>query len=55
MIGEEGIPGKFSCEGSRRPSVGSESLLVAKTQALSMGNPPWDTLCGKGGGGIADG
>jgi hypothetical protein len=54
MIGEERILGKFSCEGCRRPSVGSESLLVAKTQALSMGNPPWDTLCGEGGGGIAD-
>jgi hypothetical protein len=55
MIGEERILDKFSCEGCRRPSVGSESLLVAKTQALSMGNPPWDTLCGEGGGGIADG
>ena len=53
MIGEERIPGKFSCEGCRRPSAGSETLLVAKTQALSMGNPPWDTLCGEGG--IADG
>jgi hypothetical protein len=40
MIGEERILGKFSCGGCRRPSVRPESLLVAKTQALSMGNPP---------------
>src|SRR5215208_7784696 len=45
MIGEERILGKFSCEGCRRPSVGFESLLVAKTHAHPMGNPPWDTLC----------
>jgi hypothetical protein len=38
MIGEERILDKFSCEGCRRPSVGSESLLVAKTQTL-YGNP----------------
>jgi len=39
MIGEERILGKFPCGGCRRPSVGPESLLMAKTQALSMGNP----------------
>jgi hypothetical protein len=40
MIGEERIPGKFSCEGCRRPSVGSESLLVAKNSGPLYGKPP---------------
>ena len=39
MIGDERILGKFSCGGCRRPSVGSESLLVAKTQALYRESP----------------
>jgi hypothetical protein len=37
---EERILGKFSCEGGRRPSVGSESFLVAKTGAPLLGNSP---------------
>jgi hypothetical protein len=55
MIGEDQILHKFSHQGGGRPSPGASSRLLAKTRALSMGNPPWDTLCGEGGGGIADG
>jgi hypothetical protein len=35
---EERILGKFSHQGGRRPSAGSESLLVAKTGAPLLGN-----------------
>ena len=50
MIGEERIPGKFSCEGCRRPSVGSESLLVAKTGAPLIGIPTREYALWGGGG-----
>ena len=48
MIGEERNSSKFTRARREWPSPGAETLLVAKTQALSMGNPPWDTLCGEG-------
>jgi len=38
-MSEVRILGKFSCEGCRRPSVGSETLLVAKTWP-PLGNTP---------------
>ncbi len=39
VISEERILGKFSPQGCRRPSVGSETLLVAKTWP-PLGNTP---------------
>jgi len=54
MIGEERNPGKFSCEGCRRPSAGSESLLVAKTWAPLLENTPREYALWEGGI-IADG
>ena len=54
MVGEERILGKYSCEECRRPSVGSETLLVAKTGAPLLGNTPREYALWEGGI-IADG
>jgi hypothetical protein len=46
---EERILGKFSPPGCRRPSVGSESALVARTGAPLENNPRQYPLWGGGG------
>jgi hypothetical protein len=53
-ITEEAILGNLSCKRCRRPSVGSESLLVAKSGAPLLGNTPREYALWEGGI-IADG
>jgi CxxC motif-containing protein (DUF1111 family) len=54
VISEERILGKFSCEAGRRLAGRAESLRLARTQALFIGNFPWEYATRGGGGGIAD-
>jgi hypothetical protein len=50
VISEERILAKFSCEGCRRASVVSETLLVAKTGAPLIGIPTREYALWGGGG-----
>ena len=48
MMTEEQMLGKFSYAVCRRPSVGSETSLVAKTGAPVLGNTPRECALGEG-------